>query len=94
MKSSFITLKNLFLQDTIINLELYSRLSTIFSLLTCARNRIAFHKDDFFWREHVETHHVYFNLYSGSYYFYDRIIKLLVEEIYSGKIVNSFQFLL
>ena len=85
VKSSFITLKNLFLQDTVINLELYSRLSTIFSLLTCARNRIAFHKDDFFWRKHVETHHVYFNLYSGSYYFYDRIIKLLVEKIYNGE---------
>ncbi|MBF0521788.1 MAG: glycosyltransferase family 9 protein [Candidatus Omnitrophica bacterium] len=65
-----------FKTDTIVDLEVHSRISTIFSLLTCARNRIGFYRESAFWRKGISTHLLYFNVFSGAYHFYDKAFGL------------------
>jgi ADP-heptose:LPS heptosyltransferase len=62
---------SLFLVDTIIDFEVYSRFTTVLSTLTCARNRIDFYLDSTFWREGLATHLIFFNRFAGSYHFYE-----------------------
>jgi ADP-heptose:LPS heptosyltransferase len=47
--------------DTVIDLEVYSRLTSVFSLLTLARNRIGFFRESIHFRQGMYTHLVYFN---------------------------------
>lgn len=63
--------------DTVVDLEVYSMLTTVFSLFTLARNRIGFYLHNVFWRLHLSTHLVFFNRFSGGYHFYDQIAELL-----------------
>jgi len=63
--------------DTVIDLEVYSRLSTVFTLLTCARNRLGFFLESAFWRRGLHTHLIFFNRFSGSYLFYEKVVELL-----------------
>jgi ADP-heptose:LPS heptosyltransferase len=63
--------------DTVIDLEVYSRLSTVFTLLTCARNRLGFYLESAFWRRGLHTHLIFFNRFSGSYLFYEKVAELL-----------------
>jgi ADP-heptose:LPS heptosyltransferase len=62
--------------DTIIDLEVHSRLSTVFSVLTATRNRVGFYLQEAFWRRRIYTHMIFFNTFSGSYEFYDKIVQL------------------
>ncbi|GAM08922.1 hypothetical protein OR1_01196 [Geobacter sp. OR-1] len=75
------TLVKNFKVDTVIDLEVYSRLTTVFGLLTCARNRIGFYLENTFWRQHICSHLIFFNRYSGSFYFYEAIAHLLDAPI-------------
>jgi ADP-heptose:LPS heptosyltransferase len=59
--------------DCIIDLEVHSRLTTVFTTLTLARNRVSFWLEDIFWRRGLSSHLVFFNRASGSFHFYDRI---------------------
>ena len=61
--------------DAVVDLEVYSRLTTVFSLLTCARNRIGFFLDDFSWRKNFNTHLVYFNRHGPVFHFYEQIVR-------------------
>jgi len=63
--------------DTVIDLEVYSRLTTVFSILTCARNRIGFYLESVFWRKYLNTHLIFFQRFSPTYYWYDAIAHLL-----------------
>ncbi|MCB4756386.1 MAG: glycosyltransferase family 9 protein [Elusimicrobia bacterium] len=63
--------------DTVIDLEVYSRLSTLFSLFTMARNRFGFYLENIFWRQNIHTHLVYFNRASGVYLFYEQMAYLV-----------------
>ena len=69
--------------DCIIDLEVHSRLTTVFTTLTMARNRVSFWMEDIFWRRGLASHLVFFNGSSGSFYFYDRIADLFDTEIAS-----------
>ena len=69
--SSMRVLWNLFRIDTVLDLEVYSRLSTVFTTLTCARNRIGFYLESTFWRERLATHLIFFNRFAGSFNFYE-----------------------
>jgi ADP-heptose:LPS heptosyltransferase len=71
------TLIACFRADTVIDFEVYSRLSTVLSVLTLARNRLGFFLHDVFWRRGLHTHLVFFNGFSGSYFFYEKIVELL-----------------
>jgi ADP-heptose:LPS heptosyltransferase len=67
--------------DCIVDLEVHSRLTTVFTTLTLARNRISFWLEDIFWRRGLASHLVFFNRSSGSYHFYDRIAELFGSSI-------------
>jgi ADP-heptose:LPS heptosyltransferase len=71
--------------DTVIDLEVYSKLTTVFSVITAARNRIGFYLESIYWRKGLHTHLVFFNRFSGSYFFYDEIARLLGAEIPTRK---------
>jgi ADP-heptose:LPS heptosyltransferase len=64
--------------DTIIDLEVHSKLTTVFSVLSAARNRIGFYEHEAFWRRRIYTHMIFFNAFSGSYEFYDKIVHLFM----------------
>lgn len=73
---SVAALRRLFLCDAVVDLEVHSRLSTVFSLLTCARNRVGFYTSIAFFRKRLSTHLVFCNISNGIYYFYDQIAGL------------------
>jgi ADP-heptose:LPS heptosyltransferase len=62
--------------DAIVDLEIHSRLSTILSLLTLARNRIGAYTEDSFWRRGLSTHLLYYNKSAPVYGFYDQVAEL------------------
>ena len=57
--------------DHVIDLEVHSRLTTAFSVLTSVRNRIGFVDDIVFWRRGFYTHTTWFNAHGPVYAFYD-----------------------
>jgi ADP-heptose:LPS heptosyltransferase len=63
--------------DTVVDLEVYSQLTTVFSLLTLARNRIGFYVASTYWRRNVLTHLVFFNRARGVFHFYAATAQLL-----------------
>jgi ADP-heptose:LPS heptosyltransferase len=63
--------------DTVVDLEVYSILTTVFSLLTCARNRIGFYLESTYWRRNVLTHLVFFNRAAPVTSFYEAVVRLL-----------------
>ena len=63
--------------DTIVDLEVYSQLTTVFSLLTLARNRIGFYVANTYWRRNIQTHLVFFNRARGVFHFYAAVGRLL-----------------
>ncbi|HVP15437.1 MAG TPA: glycosyltransferase family 9 protein, partial [Terriglobales bacterium] len=63
--------------DTALDLEVYSVLSTVFTSLTGARNRIGFYLENTQWRRNVHTHLVFFNRSAGVWHFYDAMARLL-----------------
>jgi ADP-heptose:LPS heptosyltransferase len=69
--------------ECIVDLEVHSRLTTVFTTLTLARNRVSFWLEDIFWRRGLASHLVFFNRSSGSYHFYDRIADLFGVTIAS-----------
>ena len=77
VRTGLATLVACFRADTVIDLEVYSRLSTVSSVLTLARNRLGFFLHDVFWRRGLHTHLVFFNSFSGSYFFYEKLAELL-----------------
>jgi ADP-heptose:LPS heptosyltransferase len=76
--------------DTVIDLEVYSRISTIYSLATLARNRVGFYLETNFWRKYINTHLIYFNRYAGVYFFYEQIAKLFGAEALSAQETRSY----
>jgi len=75
--SALRTWSRCFRVDTIVDLEVYSRLSTVFAALTCARNRLGFFLAEAFWRRGLHTHLVFFNRFSGVWFFYEKTVELL-----------------
>jgi ADP-heptose:LPS heptosyltransferase len=59
--------------ECIVDLEVHSRLTTVFTTLTMARNRIGFWLDDIYWRRGLASHLIFFNRSSASFHFYDRV---------------------
>jgi ADP-heptose:LPS heptosyltransferase len=66
----------LFRHDAIVDFEVYSRLTTVFSLVACARNRIGFFTNISFWRRGISTHLLFCNVSNGIYLFYDQIAEI------------------
>lgn len=79
--SSLNILIRVFRIDTIVDLEVYSKLTSLFSLLTCARNRLSFYTETTFWKEGLSTHLIFLNRSSGIYHFYDQIAQLYKIDV-------------
>jgi len=62
--------------DALIDLEIHSRLTTVFCLLTCARNRVGFFTEISFWRRDLSTHLLFCHVGNGIFHFYDQIAAL------------------
>lgn len=77
LRSSISALIRAFRCDTFIDLEVYSRLSSVFSIITMARNRIGFYLEHTFWRKIIFTHLIFFNRFGNAYYFYEQITRIL-----------------
>ncbi|HEY6505860.1 MAG TPA: glycosyltransferase family 9 protein [Chitinophagaceae bacterium] len=65
----------------ICNLEVYSKLTTLFSLWTCARNRFDFFFNEVSFRKNINTHPVYFNQFSLAHENYERMAEALGAEV-------------
>ena len=76
--------------DTMVDLEIHSRLSTVFCLLTAARNRIGFYTQESFWRRGISTHLLFCQVNEGIYYFYDQVAQLLGAEVPSWSGCRSY----
>jgi ADP-heptose:LPS heptosyltransferase len=48
----------------VVDLEVYSKLTTVYSLATCALNRFGFFLQPVFFRKYFNTHNVFFNQFS------------------------------
>jgi len=69
-------LRILFRCDAIVDLEIHSRLTTVFAVFACARNRIGFYTGNSFWRKGLSTHLLFCNISTGIYHFYDQIAEM------------------
>src|SRR6185436_2473537 len=63
--------------DCVLDFEVYSKLTSVFSVLTCARNRLGFYLESVLWRRPIQTHLVYFNRSAPVHLFYERMVGLL-----------------
>jgi ADP-heptose:LPS heptosyltransferase len=70
-----------FRTDTVIDLEIYSYLSTILAILTFARNRLGFFFEERGFRQVLHSHRILFNPGSPLYSHYDRIAAVLGAPI-------------
>lgn len=69
--------------DTVVDLEVHSRLTSCLSVFLLTPNRIGFVDDNSRWRKYLYTHVLYFNVYGPVYTFYDGIAVLLgVKDIH------------
>jgi ADP-heptose:LPS heptosyltransferase len=69
-----------FRSDAFLDLEVYSRLTTVFSVLTCSRNRLGFYLESVLWRRPIHTHLIFFNRRAQVALFYERMTGLLGAE--------------
>lgn len=98
VKSAFTTLVKTwkFKRLWTVNLEVYSRLSTIFSLWTLARNRFGFYFNEVKFRYALNTHHVYFNPMHLAYDNYEQMALEMdapVKDIYRFPVPGGSQSL-
>lgn len=67
--------------DTVIDLEIYSYLSTVLSVFTGARNRLGFFFDEMGFRQKLHTHRIFLHSSSPLYSHYDWIATMLGAPI-------------
>jgi ADP-heptose:LPS heptosyltransferase len=78
-------LRRCFGADTVIDLEIYSYLSTVLSIFTLARNRLGFFFDEKGIRQKLHSHRILFNPGSPLYGHYDRIAGMLGAPIVAAE---------
>jgi ADP-heptose:LPS heptosyltransferase len=93
--SYFRTFFKILFVDTCIDLEVHSRISTVVSTLTLARNRIGFFIESVYWRIDIYTHSIFYNPFSPSFFFYDVVADLLgVTELEPFAVKKHLEYLL
>lgn len=78
---SLSAIRKLFHCGAIVDLEIHSRLTTVFALLTCAVNRVGFYTAISFWRKGLSTHLLFCNISNGIYDNYDQLAALFGAEL-------------
>ena len=89
-KSFFRNLKKLISLDTVIDLEVYSKLSNILCLTSLARNRIAFFLENTKANRYINTHSIFFNRFRPIWFFYNRINQLLEAKLVTRAICSQY----
>ena len=74
------SLRKCFRADCHINFEIHSKMAGLFSLFTCARNRIGFYMQWNAWKHGVTTHALFYNEITPIYVAYEQIVALLDAE--------------
>jgi ADP-heptose:LPS heptosyltransferase len=87
LSSALAALRRVWLADGLINLEIHSRLTTVFSCLSCARNRFGFYHESNSWQRDVITHLFFFNITSPVYVNYNQVAKSLGASILPYEVV-------
>ena len=78
--------------SVMVDLEIHSRFSSVFSLLTCSLNRVGIYTDVSFWRRSLYTHLIFYNKISPIFEVYDQIALLLrAPDISYARAKESFQ---
>ncbi len=77
--------------DCIIDLEVHSKLSTVFCLLTCARNRVGYFMETNRWRLGLGTHFLFLNVNSLIATGYNQLATMFGTEVDIGKTVDWFR---
>jgi ADP-heptose:LPS heptosyltransferase len=77
--------------DCIVDLEIHSKLSTVFCLLTCARNRVGYYMGQNSWRLGLGTHFLFLNHSSLIATSYNQLATVFEAEIDLGATVEWFR---
>jgi ADP-heptose:LPS heptosyltransferase len=90
-------IRSFFNIEVVVDLEVYSRLTTCLSFFLFPKFHITFFLDDLFLRKNIATHLIYFNRAYGAFYFYEQIARLLVSEPASfhecrASLINNLKF--
>lgn len=73
LRSCLRTLATIWRADAILNLEIHSKLTTVFAFCSAARNRIGFYMAANNWQRGITTHLFYYNFTSPIYHCYSHI---------------------
>ncbi len=88
--SSLQAIKKTWRADGLINFEIHSKLTTVFSSLSCARNRFGFYHETNSWQRDVITHLFFYNITSPVYINYNQVALALGATILPYKEVSDF----
>jgi ADP-heptose:LPS heptosyltransferase len=88
--SSLLAIKKAWRADGLINFEIHSKLTTVFSSFSCARNRFGFYHETNSWQRDVITHLFFYNITSPVYINYNQVALALGAAILPYKEVSEF----
>ncbi len=91
LRTALVALGKVWRADGLINLEIHSRLATVFSCLSCARNRFGFYHETNAWQRDVITHLFFYNFTSPVYINYNQVAKALGAQVIPyGEVADYF----
>ncbi|MBL7799980.1 MAG: glycosyltransferase family 9 protein [Chitinophagales bacterium] len=88
--STIAAIRKSFRADGFINFEIHSKLTTVFSSLSCARNRFGFYHETNSWQRDVITHLFFYNITSPVYINYNQVALVLGANILNYREVSDF----
>ena len=88
--SSIKAIRKAWRADGLINFEIHSKLTTVFSSLSCARNRFGFYHETNSWQRDVITHLFFYNITSPVYINYNQVALALGAEVLPYNEVSYF----
>ena len=89
--SSIRALIHIFRTDLTIDLEIHSKMTSLFSLFSCAKNRLGFYVDALYWQRGILTHALFINDIGPIYIYYQQVAGLLKAPI--GKPKDVYEYL-
>ncbi|HXH19344.1 MAG TPA: glycosyltransferase family 9 protein [Chitinophagales bacterium] len=90
LMSSVHAIRKAWRADGLINFEIHSKLATVFSCLSCARNRFGFYYETNSWQRDVITHLFFYNITSPVYINYNQVALALGATILPYREVSDF----
>lgn len=81
LTTAWTALRTAFCADCLLNYEIHSKLAAVFSLLTCARNRLGFYMSWNRWQFGLTTHWFFYNEAGPIYLAYNQMAAALGAEV-------------